>query len=149
MHDNYIVAVTASRTLWHFESVPISIELDAMAGGRFGDDSMVEVGITPVVRWRDFPWNDFIYTNLRFGPVGLSYLSEPSDLEKTSKGSAQLQNLLVIEVTAADPDDTSTEFFFRHHHRCDLFDTMNSHGGNGTDFLTRGMRKRFQPRRDR
>jgi hypothetical protein len=141
--DEYLVGLTGSASLWQFESLPITLEIDGTVAYRFGKESRAEVGILPVVRWTEFPWNDKLYTNFRFGPLGLSYLSKESDLEDWGEGASKLENFLIYEFTFANPDDHSNEFFFRHQHRCNIYGLFDDNTPNGSDILTVGYRKRF------
>ena len=142
--DNYITAATGSVTLWKPEALPISIEAEGMVAFRFGDETNAEFGINPlVVRWEYFPWNEKLYTNYRIGIAGLSYLAKESALEDTGLGASQLQYYTFYELTFARPEDKSLEVFFRHHHRCTFYETMDDKHSNGSDYLTFGFRKRF------
>jgi hypothetical protein len=144
IESNYIAAATATATLLHFESVPLTVEFEAVIAKRFGDDTFFEFGALPILRWRYFPWNDTVYTTLRFGPVGASYTTGISQWEKGDTNSGEhLLNFLVFEITAADPDDKSIEGFARLHHRSDAFGLVGDFEGSGDDFLSLGLRKRF------
>ena len=142
--NHHMVAVTGTKTLWRSESLPMSIELDAMIGQQFGLDSLTEIAFAPVLRWSSFPWKDTLQTDLRLGPLGYSYTSKVSALElgPEGKGSRTL-NFLMIELAFSRPKDKSREVFMRLHHRCAVYDLLNNYGANGEDFLTFGYRVRF------
>lgn len=142
--NHHMLAVTGTKTLWRSESLPMSIELDAMIGQQFGLDSLTEIAFAPVLRWSSFPWKDTLQTDLRLGPLGYSYTSKVSALElgPEGKGSRTL-NFLMIELAFSRPKDKSHEVFMRLHHRCSIYDLLNNYGANGEDFLTFGYRVRF------
>ncbi len=141
----YIVAITASKTIWRAETLPLSFEIDGMIGHQSGVATLQEIGIAPVVRWDGFPWNETLRTGLRLAPLGISYTTSVSPLERgpvTDKGSRTL-NLLLIELGFSLPSMSSNEVFVRLHHRCSIYNLMNNYGANGEDFLALGYRYRF------
>lgn len=142
--DQYLVAVTGSKTVWRSQTLPLSLEIDAMLGQQSGLASLTEVAIIPVLRWSSFPWNSILQTDLRLGPIGVSYTSDVSPLERgpTGEGSQWLGHLL-IELAFSSPGKQSDEVFMRLHHRCAIYDTLNNYGANGEDFLVFGYRYRF------
>ncbi len=140
----YLLALTASKTLWRSESLPMSVELDGILGQQWGQASLQEVGLVPVLSWRGFPWNNYLQTALRVGPLGLSYTSEVSPLERGTDGQgAQWLNFLVLELAFAPPQEKSWEVFMRLHHRCAIYDKLNNYGANGEDFFAIGYRLKF------
>jgi hypothetical protein len=141
----YIVAITASKTIWRGERFPVSLEIDGMLGHQSGIASLQEIGVAPVVRWDGFPWNETLRTGLRLAPLGISYTTSVSPLELgpvTGKGSRTL-NLLLIELGFSMPAIPSEEVFVRLHHRCTIYNLLNDYGANGEDFLAFGYRHRF------
>ncbi len=142
--NHHMLAVTGTKTLWRSQSLPMSIELDAMIGQQFGMDSLTEIAFAPVLRWSSFPWKDTLQTDLRLGPLGLSYTSKVSALELGPEGKgSQTLNFLMIELAFSRPKDKSREVFMRLHHRCAVYDLLNNYGANGEDFLSFGYRVRF------
>ncbi|MFA7400809.1 MAG: hypothetical protein WCZ98_10050, partial [Sideroxydans sp.] len=136
----YIVAITASKTVWRAETLPLSLEIDGMIGHQSGVATMQEIGIAPVMRWDGFPWNETLQTGLRLAPLGISYTTSISPLERgpvTGKGSRTL-NLLLIELGFSLPSIRSNEVFVRLHHRCSIYNLINDYGANGEDFLALG-----------
>lgn len=142
--EQYIVALTASTAVWRSEVLPLSLEMDGMVGQQFGLSSLSEVAVAPVLRWSAFPWNELLQTDFRFGPLGVSYTTDVSPLERgtNGKGSRTL-NFLVIELDFSLPQMRSKEVFMRLHHRCTIYDLLNDYGANGEDFLTFGYRRYF------
>lgn len=140
----YIVALTASKTVWRAEKWPLALEIDGMIGHQFGEATLQEVAIAPVLRWSGFPWNASLPTSFRFGPLGYSYTSIVSPLERgpSGEGSRHL-NFLLIELTFARPQWKEHEVFVRLHHRCTIEDLLNNYGANGEDFLAFGYRRFF------
>lgn len=142
--SQYLLALTASKTLWQSQTQPLALELDGMVGQQWGQASLTEVGVLPMLRWSGFPWNQTLPTAVRFGPLGLSYTSQVSPLELGSEGrGSQWLNFLVLELNVSRPSDTRQAYFVRLHHRCAIYDRINSYGANGEDFLALGYRVKF------
>jgi hypothetical protein len=142
--DQYLLAVTASKTIWQSRSHPFSIELDGMVGVQGGLSDIQEIAIAPALRWSGFPGRDFLRTDFRFAPLGLSYTSAVSPLERGRGGQgSQVLNWLFLEAAFSSPKNLSDEYFIRLHHRCAIYDLLNNYGANGEDFLAFGFRRRF------
>jgi hypothetical protein len=142
--DQYLVALTASKELWRSSAWPVALEMDAMIGYQAGVASLGEVAIAPALRWSGFPWRDTLRTDFRIAPLGISYTTSVSPLEKGPDGrGAQTLNYLFVEAAFSSPKAKQDEFFVRLHHRCTIYDLINSYGANGEDFLTVGYRLRF------
>lgn len=142
--NQYLLAVTASKTLWRSSTLPMSIELDGMLGQQWGQASLTEVAVAPVLRWSGFPWRDVLRTDLRLAPLGISYTSTVSPLELGANGQgSRTLNYLFVEAAFSRPQAKVHEFFVRLHHRCAIYDLLNNYGANGEDFLTIGYRHKF------
>lgn len=142
--NQYIVALTASKTVWRSDKLPLALEIDGMIGHQFGVASLQEFAIAPVLRWSGFPWNEALPTSIRAGPLGYSYTTIVSPLEKSASGEGSRHlNFLMIELTFSRPQSTSHEVFVRLHHRCTVYDLLNNYGANGQDFLAFGYRRFF------
>lgn len=141
----YIVALTASKTVWRSGDWPLALEVDGMVGHQWGLATLQEFAVAPVLRWSGFPWNDVLPTSFRFGPLGFSHTTMVSPLEKnvSGEGSRNL-NFLVIELTFSGPQSRTSEVFLRLHHRCTIYDLLNNYGANGQDFLAVGYRRFFK-----
>lgn len=139
-----MLALTGSKTLWRSDSLPLSLELDAMVGHQWGIASLQEVAVAPVLRWSGFPWNDILQTDVRFGPLGVSYTSDVGPMERNPQGQgSQWLNFLMVEVAVSHPQHREHEVFMRLHHRCTIYDMINDYGANGEDFLALGYRYKF------
>lgn len=140
----YIVALTASKTLWRAETWPLALEVDAMVGHQFGQATLQEFAIAPVLRWSGFPWNGVLPTSIRAGPLGYSYTTIISPLERSASGEGSRHlNFLMLELTFSRPQAREHEVFVRLHHRCTINDLLNNYGANGQDFLAIGYRRFF------
>jgi hypothetical protein len=142
--EQHMVALTASKTIWRSQTLPMSLEIDGMIGQQFGVDSLTEIAVVPVLRWSGFPWNETLQTDLRLAPLGVSYTSRISSLERgpTGKGSQTL-GYLFLELAVSRPSNKADEFFMRLHHRCAVYDRLNDYGANGEDYFSVGYRYRF------
>ena len=142
--NHYIVAVTGSKTLWRFESLPLTLEVDGMIGHQFGIATLDEIAVAPVLRWSSFPWNDYLQTDFRIGPLGISYTNIVSPLERGTDGNgSHILNFFVAEFAFSLPRNPANEVFMRLHHRCAIYDLINNFGANGEDFLAFGYRYRY------
>jgi len=142
--DQYLAALTASREVWRADKWPVSIELDAMAGYQSGVATLAEVAVAPAVRWSGFPWSDVLRTDLRLAPLGISYTSVVSPLERGADGQgSRMLNFLFIELALSRPDVPTHEVFARLHHRCAIYGLLNTFGANGEDFFALGYRMKF------
>ena len=142
--SQYMIAITASKKIWESESFPMSLEIDGMIGYQFGLAAISEFAVAPVLRWHGFPWNGTLQTDLRVGPLGVSYTVPVSPLERGKDGSgSQFLNFLLIELAFSLPAVKSKEVFLRLHHRCTIYDLINNYGANGEDFLALGYRQYF------
>jgi hypothetical protein len=141
--DQYISSLVFTKTLWQSASYPLSVEIEGVLSYQFGVASLGEIGVVPVLRWDGFPWNEYLKTDFRFGPIGLSYTSSVSPMERNEKGGSQWLNFLIVELGFSLPSSKEKEMFIRLHHRCSIFNTMNDYGTNGEDFLAVGFRSYF------
>ncbi|MCX5773367.1 MAG: hypothetical protein NTX05_01985 [Fusobacteria bacterium] len=100
-------------------------------------------------RWIGFPWNDFLATTMSVGE-GISYMSSVPDVENLkanygSNNTRQLLNLLVLEVTVANPQTPYIQYFVDIHHRSGAYGTYNNGGyGTGSNALGGGVRYYFE-----
>jgi hypothetical protein len=142
--NHYLLAVTASRTVWRSTTLPLSLEVDGMIGHQFGLATLNEIAIAPALRWGGFPWQEILQTYFRVAPLGVSYTTLISPLERgqTGNGSHTL-NFLFLELAFSTPQEKSKEVFIRLHHRCAIYDLLNSYGANGEDFSVLGYRRYF------
>ncbi len=141
--SHHLVAANGTRVLWQAGRWPLFLVLDLVVGRQFGQADLTELATAPILYWGGFPWNDHLRTRVGFGPVGVSWLSGVSPLEKTAKGGSPWLNFLVLEVAVALARWPAHEVFIRLHHRCDVLGLLNDHGMNGGDFLVVGYRWRF------
>jgi hypothetical protein len=77
----------------------LSLEVDGMIGHQYGLATLDEIAFAPMLNWSGFPWNSILQTYFRFGPLGLSYTTSISPLERGPNGEgSQLLNFLVVEL---------------------------------------------------
>lgn len=143
-NDQYLLALTGSKTVWRSATLPLSLELDAMLGQQAGVASVTEVAMAPTLRWDVGRLGNTVQTALRLAPLGVSYTSVVSPLERGPLGQGdRLLNYLFLELAFSRPAAPSNELFVRLHHRCAVYDLLNNYGANGEDFLALGYRYRF------
>jgi hypothetical protein len=142
--DQYLYALTATKTVWRSATLPLSLELDGMLGVQNGVATLGEIAVAPALRWSGFPWNGTLHTSVSLAPLGVSFTSTVSPLERGKGGQgSQTLNWLFLEVALSSPHSKRNEFFARLHHRCAVYDLLNNYGANGEDFFTLGFRRRF------
>lgn len=77
----------------------------------------IKIGLT--LRWKDFPWNSHLYTNLESG-VGLSYTEHVYRIERVrhpDRTRSHLKFYLPIQLTLAHPRHRQHQaVIFLHHH---------------------------------
>lgn len=142
--NQYLLALTASKSIWRSKSLPLSLEIDGMLGQQFGEATLNEIAVAPTLRWSSFPWKETLQTDFRLAPLGISYTTTVSPLERGPDGKgSQTLNFLFLELAFSRPQMKSQEIFVRLHHRCAIYDLLNNYGANGEDFLVFGYRHHF------
>jgi len=121
--DNFHLDGHLIYTAHRFDRIPLDIEIEAGVAKRFGTGfggSAWEFDLAPIMRWRWFPWNDYVYTNLRLGLLGASYVTEISRYERAFDANghgSRILNWILYEFTFAPREDSPFEVFVRAHHR--------------------------------
>ncbi len=142
--NQYVVALNITKTVWRAPTWLLSLEIDAVVGQQFGQASLTEIAVAPVLHWSRFPWNHLLQTDFRTGPLGISYTTDVGPFERGSDGQgSRWLNFLMLELAFSRPQDKSKEVFVRLHHRCAVYDLLNTYGANGEDFLVFGYGKHF------
>ena len=142
--NHYMLALTGSTTLWKSKDWPLALELDGMLGQQWGQANLTEVAVAPALRWSGLPGRDVLRVDLRLAPLGISYTSQVGPMERGANGEgSRTLNYLFVEAAFSRPQSPDTEFFVRLHHRCAIYDLLNSYGANGEDFMTIGVRFKF------
>ena len=142
--SQYLLALTASKTVWRSRDWPVAVEVDGMIGQQWGQASVTEAAVAPVLRVHGWPGGKPWPLDLRLAPFGISHTSVVSPLERGPDGKgSQTLNFLMIEAAMSFDKQGRHEWFARLHHRCTIYDLINTHGANGEDFFTLGWRRRF------
>ncbi len=143
--DSYIGGTDVTYTYFRLPTLPINLELDATAAKRFGQDNQWDFGLIPMFRWTAFPWNDFIYTNFRIGPVGVDYVTGISPWELHWAGNdhgSRFLNYLALEFDFKPSATSPIEFYVGWHHRSGMWGAWNGTYGGSTYVIT-GLRYHF------
>jgi hypothetical protein len=129
---SYLGVVALAHTLGETRR-PHQWELEVQIGKHGGVQTHWEFNILPVIRWKRFPWNEFLTTTVAIGD-GLSYATEVPSLEQsslTNERAARLLNYFLFEMTVAPPDEHRWSIVTRVHHRSGVFGMFNDvHGGS-------------------
>jgi len=100
-------------------------------------------------RWIGFPWNSFLATTMSVGE-GLSYMSSVPQVESLkpnygSNNTRQLLNLLMFDVTVANPNTPYIQYFVDIHHRSGAYGVYNNGAyGTGSNAIGGGIRYYFE-----
>lgn len=128
-----------------FQVIPADLEIDVTVARRFGKDDQWDFGIIPMLRWKELPWNRFVYTNFRIGLLGASYVTGISPWELHWAGNdhgSHFLNYLAVELDVKPDPASPIEWFVRSHHRSGIFGLVNdTHGGS--TYMTTGLRWHF------
>ncbi len=122
----------------------ITIEGEAGASFRFGDESLGEGWLAAYLRYDDFFWNDTVYTTIAVN-TGVSFLTENSAFERGRDAGGENSKLLHYmgpEITFALPEHKDLELMLRFHHRSGVFGLFDG-VVSGSTFITTGIRYRF------
>ncbi len=142
LEANYLVDVHAVYTVERCTRWPLELEVEAGLAKRFARDHQTEVDLAPVARWKQFPWNEYLYTNLRVGPLGTSYVNSISSWEQENSDNgrgSRFLNFLVSELTFAPAADSTWESLITIHHRSGIYGLINGVEG-GSNYISVGLR---------
>lgn len=142
LSPSYLVAANVDYLIYKSVDVPIQFEGELDVAKRFHGADEFDIVLAPFVRWTSFPWNRFLYTNVRLGALGLSYTSGVSVWERQNSGDNRGSNFLqfgAMEVSFAARENARSEIFVRVHHRSGIFTLINGVSG-GSNYLACGFR---------
>jgi hypothetical protein len=143
--DSYIGGVDFSYAYYHFQKIPLDLEIDGSVAKRFGADHQWDLGVVPMARWKSFPWNDYVYTNFRLGLLGIDYVNGISPWELHWAGNdhgSHFLNYLALEVDFKPSESSPFEWYIGSHHRSGIFGLVN-HTWGGSSYYTTGFRYHF------
>jgi hypothetical protein len=139
---DYIADIHAIYTVHQFESIPLDLEIEGGVAQRFGQNHQTEFDLIPTARWKWFPWNNLVYTNMRLGLIGVSYVTGVSRWEMQNSGNnkgSKFLNLLIPEVTFSPGPKSPWEAFVLVHHRSGIYGMINGDKG-GSNYPAIGLR---------
>ncbi|MBY4678935.1 hypothetical protein [Marinobacterium arenosum] len=139
--DYQLVALALSYRLpQRFESIDLEWE-NQLVKHTEGQDHY-ELNTLLSARWKPFPWDHIVDTNLAFG-VGLSYADELPQFEADNHDEAdQFLGYLLVELELAPPGDSPWSAVVRVHHRSGAFGLFNDVEG-ASNALGLGLKYRF------
>jgi hypothetical protein len=133
----------------------LAIEIEIGAGQRFGNLHETEGWAALYLRWKYFPWNDYLRTTVAVS-TGLNYASAISEEEYLESGNgkgARLLHYFSPEITVALPSRPDRELVIRNHHRSGgggiygyrmpVYGSLFHGTDGGTQFLSVGLRQHF------
>jgi hypothetical protein len=125
--------------------VPLTVGADFNVSRHFGGENYSEFAFAPTLTWDWFPWNNYVYTRYRVGPIGISYDTSKSALEATQtfgRRTTKLLNYAMAELILAPSKDSKWEVFGGVHHRCGVYGLI-SHVNGGESYTYVGFRAGF------
>lgn len=142
IQSDSLVDVHAIYTAYRFASIPIDLEIEAGIAKHFGWSHQTEFNLEPMVRWKYFPWNDYVYTNFRLGLFGFSYDTSIPEWEKRQVGqygrTSRFLSFLVPEFTFSPSKDAPFEVFVRVHHRSGIYGVIIK--DQSSNYISGGIR---------
>jgi hypothetical protein len=145
--SNYIHGLSVSRELWKTEK-HFSWELEGMFAKHHGKhktgyQNYEEFVLAVFLRYRTFPWDNFIDTSFAIGE-GLSLTSKTPEREsqRDDSESQPLLNYLAIELAFSIPKYPKASIVYRIHHRSGAFGLFGGVKG-ASDFYMLGLRYNF------
>ena len=140
--DTGFVGAAVAREVARWKG--FSIELEAGAGGQFGDNATGQVWAASYLRYDRFPWNDIVHTSIATS-VGVNYAFRNTAFEiaETTEGrTRRLLHYFSPEITFALPEARENELVLRVHHRSSAAGIFGC-DGCGSNVVALGFRKRF------
>jgi hypothetical protein len=142
LSPSYLVAANVDYLIYKGAGIPLQFEGEFDIAKRFHGADEFDIVLAPFIRWTSFPWNRYLYTNVRLGALGLSYTSGVSAWERQNSGNSRGSNFLqfgAMEVSFAASANARREAFVRVHHRSGVFGLINDVSG-GSNYLSCGFR---------
>lgn len=138
--NSYVAALAAGRQLaTHGDAA--SWEVEGQVAQHWGKQDHAEVNAALLLRWKRFPWDDYLSTSVALG-IGPSIALATPAMEKERHGRAsRRQAFMPFEITAGPPRRETWEIFSRIHHRSGVFGAVSR--SSGSNFVTGGIRFRF------
>ena len=143
--DSWLVGIDGTYTAYALASLPLKLELDGSVAKRFGQDGQWDFGVVPTLRWTWFPWNDYLYTNLRVGPIGIDYVTGVSPWELHWAGNdhgSRWLNYFLVELDFRPSAASPFEVYLGWHHRSGAWGAWN-HTYGGSTYEVVGLRYHF------
>lgn len=141
--SSYLVAGAASRELVAYRDW-VALEAEVGAGKRFGFLNEGEFWGALYLRWKLFPWNDYVRTTVAVS-TGLNYATEvpPFERYRTRGPGSRLLHFLSPEITFGLPSMPDLDLVLRFHHRSGAELGFFNHTSGGAQYGTAGIRYRF------
>ncbi|MFT7671122.1 MAG: hypothetical protein ACI8X5_003838 [Planctomycetota bacterium] len=133
LEPSQIFTVAYAEVFHEFSQEHGRWEWETQVAQHFGAQPHTEFNGLLVLRWRSFPWNEYMRTSGAIG-YGLSWATEIPKLEEsshTNEGATQLLSYLLLEWTLGLPTVPDWDLVLRIHHRSGVYGTFDGvHGGS-------------------
>ncbi|CAN5403779.1 hypothetical protein BH10PSE6_BH10PSE6_08480 [soil metagenome] len=140
--DSYIVTLSTSRTLVQYGKY-FSIDPEIGVGRYHGNAYGGEAWLAFYLRWRYFPWNDYVRTSVGvgMGPSVASNISAGPGGIRTTSGVG-VANFFSPELELALPNQPGIGLVVRFHHRSYMWGILPNTGADA-QFWSAGLRVHF------
>lgn len=138
----FIVAMAASRSVLRYKGF-FSLDPEIGVARRFGTADGMEGWAAIFLRWKAFPWNDYVRTSIAIGvgpSVSGNIVIEPGYV-RNSEG-AGVANYFSPELTVGLPSQPRFDLVIRYHHRSQVWGLIPQ-TTDTAQFWTAGFRARF------
>lgn len=138
----FLVAAAASRPLVQYKDY-FSIEPEIGVARRFGDAEGFEGWAALFLRWKAFPWNEYVRTSVAIGvgpSISGNIIIEPGYLRNVS--GTGIANYFSPELTLGLPNQPRFDLVVRFHHRSQIWGVIPQ-TTDATQFWTAGFRACF------
>ena len=122
----------------------VDVEVEGQIGKHSGSiQHHWEVNALGALRWKTFPWNNYLNTSAAAG-LGLSYATEDPQFEiQAHERSNRLLAYIMVELTASLPKIPRWLAFARIHHRSSAYGTFENDIEGASNSFGFGIRYRF------
>lgn len=140
--NSFIVTLSTSRTLVRYGEY-FSIDPEIGVGRYHGNAYGGEAWLAFYLRWRYFPWNDYVRTSVGVG-MGPSFANNvaltPQGIRTIS--GASFANFFSPELELSLPSQPGIGLVVRFHHRSSIWGLLPDYSGDA-QFWTAGLRVHF------
>lgn len=138
--ESKIVVISLGKEIYDYNDY-FNFEIEGQLAKHWGYQNHWETNAVLSIRWKKFPWNDYINTSFAIGD-GFSYAFKDPEVEVDDMGrTSKYLNYLLLEWSFS-VYDPNWSVFSRIHHRSGIYGLINNISG-GSNMITGGIRYRY------